>query len=95
MWIKERAWIVGDVVRWELRDVKKTVEHQRIDNWRILDAIELTARRFWAGDISRLYEIGVTLPITLPLDKFRWDITPKRKTSAAVPEAMGGIVSRN
>ena len=42
-----------------------------------------------------IYKIGITLPIPLPLNKFGGNITPKRKTSAAAPKAMGGIVSQN
>ena len=35
------------------RKKKKAIVHQRLDNWRIWEAIELTARRFWGDDISR------------------------------------------
>jgi len=39
--------------------------------------------------------MGVTLPITLPLNKFRRNITPKGKTCAAVTKTMGRVMGRN
>lgn len=48
-----------------------------------------------SGSHFELYEIGVTLPITLPLDTFPGDITPECDTSAAAPKSMGRIATWN
>ena len=39
--------------------------------------------------------IGVTLPITSPLNKFRRNITPKGETRAAATKTMGRVMGRN
>ena len=95
---KERAWIVGDVVKLSAtycigkKKGNRTSTTRQLKNMRThrIDGASLLS-----GWHFEIYKIGVTLPIPLPLDKLGGDITPERRTSAAAPKAMGGIVCRN
>ena len=91
---KERAWIVGDIVKlWatycigkkKRNSTSRTIQRKNMTSHRIDGTSLLSGWHF------KIYKIGVTLPIPLPLDNFGGDITPERKTSAAAPKAMGGI----